>query len=63
MEKTVNEIVLLTLVKQAFVSKNLMLLKQHKVVKSNRKGRYIYYEISDETVKEIIAILYKKFCK
>ena len=62
-KKTVNEIVLLTLVKQAFVSKNLMLLKQQKVVKSNRKGRYIYYEISDETVKEIIAILYKKFCK
>ncbi len=62
-KKTVNEIVLLTQVKQAFVSKNLMLLKQHKVVKSNRKGRYIYYEISDETVKEIIAILYKKFCK
>jgi len=62
-KKTVNEIVLLTRVKQSFVSKNLMLLKKHRVVTANRQGRYIYYEITDNTVKEIIGILYAKFCK
>ena len=40
-----------------------MLLKKHQVVTANRQGRYIYYEIADNTVKEIIAILYAKFCK
>lgn len=62
-KKTVNEIVLLTKIKQSFVSKNLMLLKKHQVVTANRKGKYIYYEIADNTVKEIIGILYAKFCK
>ena len=62
-KKTVNDLTLLIDIKQSALSQHLALMRQDKIVSTERSGKFIYYEIMDPGVKKIIAVLYEKFCK
>ena len=53
-KKTVSAIVSATEVSQSCVSHQLKLLKESKIVKSERLGKYIYYSLQDTHIKEIV---------
>ena len=62
-KKTVNDLTLLIGIKQSALSQHLALMRQDKIVSTERSGKFIYYEIMDPDVKKIITVLYEKFCK
>ncbi len=47
---------------QSAVSQHLARLKSEGILVSKREGRQIYYSISDPTVRDLIELLYFKFC-
>ena len=47
---------------QSAISQHLARLKEEGIVAARREGRQILYSISDETVLEVLAALYKRFC-
>lgn len=53
-KKTVSSIVSATNVSQSCVSHQLKLLKESKIVKSERVGKNIYYSLQDTHIKEIV---------
>jgi ArsR family transcriptional regulator len=61
--KTVNELVLLIDVKQSALSQHLAKMRVDQILSTQRSGKYIYYKIQDPSVKNIIQILYERFCK
>ena len=62
-KKTVNDLTLLLDIKQSALSQHLALMRQDKIVSTERSGKFIYYEIMDPSVKKLIEVLYEKFCK
>jgi DNA-binding transcriptional ArsR family regulator len=62
-KKTVNDLTLLIGIKQSALSQHLALMRQDKIVSTERSGKFIYYEIMDPSVKKLIEVLYEKFCK
>ena len=62
-KKTVNDLTLLIDIKQSALSQHLALMRQDKIVSTERSGKFIYYEIMDPSVKKLIEVLYEKFCK
>ena len=61
--KTVNELALLINVKQSALSQHLKKMRVDQILSTQRSGKYIYYKIQDPSVKNIIQILYERFCK
>ena len=61
--KTVNELALLINVKQSALSQHLAKMLVDQILSTQRSGKYIYYKIQDSSVKNIIQILYERFCK
>ncbi len=55
-EKCVKKICEIVGIKQSTCSHQLKLLRQHKVVKTIRDGKFIRYKISDDKIKEIIEL-------
>lgn len=53
--KTVSQIVEIIGESQSGVSHQLKTLKESKIVKSERKGRCIYYSLADDHVKKIVT--------
>lgn len=53
--KTVGQIVEAIGESQSGVSHQLKTLKESKIVKSERKGKYMYYSLADNHVKKIVA--------
>lgn len=53
--KTVSQIVETIGESQSGVSHQLKTLKESKIVKSERKGRCIYYSLADDHVKKIVT--------
>lgn len=53
-KKTVSSIVSATNVSQSCVSHQLKLLKESKIVKSERVGKNIFYSLQDTHIKEIV---------
>ena len=47
---------------QSAVSQHLARLKAEGVVAARRDGRQIYYSISDPMVRDLIGLLYQRFC-
>ncbi len=47
---------------QSAVSQHLARLKSEGIVTARRDGRQIYYAISDPLVRNLIELLYLKFC-
>lgn len=62
-EKNVSEIMKATGIAQTSMSQHLSKLKKEKIVEYRREHRMLYYSICDETVKDVMEVLYMKFCK
>lgn len=61
--KNVTELVRVTELSQPHVSQLLARFKDEGVVKSERKGKEVYYSLHNECVQEIIEALWKEFCR
>jgi DNA-binding transcriptional ArsR family regulator len=57
MEHSVGEIVAATGLSQPLVSHHLKILKKNAIVKTNRKGPFIYYRLSSPEIIEVLGIL------
>ncbi|SHJ71801.1 transcriptional regulator, ArsR family [Anaerobranca californiensis DSM 14826] len=55
-EKTVSEIVERLEVSQSVISNHLKCLRECELVRDRQEGKFVYYSISDERVKEIIKL-------
>ena len=47
---------------QSAVSQHLARLKSEGILAARREGRQIYYSISDPMVRDLIGLLYQRFC-
>lgn len=61
-EKSVRELEVLLGARQAAVSQMLARLREANLVKTRRCGKTIYYSVKDDTVAQIISVLYERFC-
>jgi len=59
---TVSELEQMLDMRQSAVSKQLARLRQQGMVDFRRDGRSIYYDLSDERVRQIVVKLYDLFC-
>ncbi len=55
-EKCVKKICAIVDINQSTCSHQLKILRQYKVVKAKRDGRFVKYSISDDRIKEIIEV-------
>ena len=62
-EKSVSELEALLNMRQAAVSQMLARLREEDFVKTRRAGKTIYYSLANENTSEVIALLYRLFCK
>lgn len=62
-EMSVGEIVEATKLRQAAVSQQLALLREHKMVSARREGTTMFYSISHPGAEKIIKTLYGVFCE
>lgn len=61
-EKNVSEICAALGVRQSLVSQHMALLRHMGLVTHQRRGHFVYYSIADETTRDIIAALHKRYC-
>ena len=61
-ERCVSELAEKTGMRMPTVSQQLALLRAQGLVTTRREGTTIYYRLSSEPVKDIMAMLYKHFC-
>ncbi len=61
-EKSVSELIEATGMAQTSMSQHLSKLKSEDIVTFRRDHRTLYYSIHNQTVKDIMQILYQKFC-
>ncbi|QPM91871.1 ArsR/SmtB family transcription factor [Pseudooceanicola algae] len=61
-EKSVGELEDLLGTRQAAVSQMLARLREEDFVTTRREGKTIFYSLKDDTVREIIDMLYRHFC-
>ncbi|MFH2019531.1 MAG: hypothetical protein ABII80_02880, partial [bacterium] len=54
---TVNQIVQMTALRQASVSQHLMLLKDLKLVKTEKLGKEIYYSLTCDSLKDLSCFI------
>ncbi|KCV80872.1 regulatory protein ArsR [Actibacterium atlanticum] len=62
-EKTVTELENLLSSRQAAVSQQLARLRLEGLVSHRREGKAIYYSLSDDRARRMIALVYDMFCK
>lgn len=62
-EKSVTELENLLNSRQAAVSQQLARLRLEGIVAARREGKAIYYSLRDPKAQQIIALLYRMFCK
>ncbi len=62
-EKTVGEIEQACNASQSAVSQFLNRMRLEGLVQSEKRAQFVYYEIKDPQVKQLIRSLYKIFCK
>jgi len=58
-ELSVNEIACSLEMSQTAISHQLKILKNLNIIKGSRKGKHIYYTISDHHIKNMIAQVYE----
>lgn len=61
--KSVGELLEFVDISQSALSQNLIKMREEKLLSSVREGSKIYYEISNNVVKDILEVLYKHYCK
>lgn len=62
-EKSVTELEELLSSRQAAVSQQLARLRLEGLVKARRDGKTIYYSLTDDKSRRILALVYELFCK
>lgn len=62
-ERTVTELAEIVGAKQSLTSHHLNRLKLSGLVSTRRDEKFIYYSLADTIAKEVVAILYREFCK
>ena len=62
-EKSVTELEALLSARQAAVSQQLTRLRLEGLVAPRREGKAIYYSLTDQRARQIIAVVYDLFCK
>ncbi|MBF7097613.1 helix-turn-helix transcriptional regulator [Alkalibacter sp. M17DMB] len=48
---------------QSALSQHLSILKAHKILKSEKYGQSVTYEIFDDRIKTVISVLKNNYCK
>ena len=61
-ERSVGELESLLNIRQAAVSQMLARLRDEGLVVTRRKGKTIYYSLSDDNTEQVIGLLYSLFC-
>ena len=61
-EKNVSEICDALGVRQSLVSQHMALLRHMGIVSHERRGHFVYYSITDETTRDIVSALHKRYC-
>ena len=61
-EKTVGELEVYADVSQSLASQFLRRLKLEGIVSSRKEGVFVYYQIADDRVRELVQSLYVIFC-
>lgn len=49
-------------IRQPTLSQQLAVLREQELVETRREGKVIYYSLASEEIRDIIAVLYRKFC-
>lgn len=49
-------------IRQPTLSQQLAVLREQQLVETRRDGKVIYYSLASEDIRDVIAILYRKFC-
>lgn len=62
-ERSVGQLAEETGLRMAAVSQSLARLRAERIVTQRRAGTTVYYRLSDPTVRELIRVLYRAFCK
>ena len=61
-EKSVGQIAQETGLRMSTVSQHMALMRGQGVVTTRREGTTIYYALTSETAREVMYVLYQKFC-
>ncbi|MGE3067610.1 MAG: ArsR/SmtB family transcription factor [Hyphomicrobiaceae bacterium] len=61
-ERTVTEICDVIGARQSLTSQHLTRLRLDGLVKSERRGHFAYYSLTDTVAKDIVAVLYRHYC-
>ncbi len=61
--KNVGELEKLLGIHQPTLSQQLTVLREEKLVVSERKGKYIYYSLASEEATKIMETLFSLYCK
>jgi DNA-binding transcriptional ArsR family regulator len=62
-EKNVSELKQLLGIRQPTLSQQLSVLREEKLVSTERKGKYIYYSLASHEAVQIIGTLFDLYCK
>jgi DNA-binding transcriptional ArsR family regulator len=62
-EKSVNDLVSYTNIKQTTLSQHLSLLKDRELVESRREGSYVFYRLLNPKVMEVFAMTHDMYCE
>lgn len=62
-ERCVSELEGGTGISQPTLSQQLTVLRQNKIVKTQRKGKQIYYTVKSAAALAVMNVLYEEFCK
>jgi DNA-binding transcriptional ArsR family regulator len=62
-ERSVSELEQILSLRQPTLSQQLARLRYDKLVTTRRDGKTIYYSLADENVRDVLAVIYRIFCK
>lgn len=62
-ERSVSELEEILSLRQPTLSQQLARLRYDKLVTTRRDGKTIYYSLADENVRDVLAVIYRIFCK
>jgi DNA-binding transcriptional ArsR family regulator len=62
-ERSVGELEELLSLRQPTLSQQLARLRYDKLVTTRREGKTIYYSLADQNVRDVLAVIYRIFCK
>ena len=62
-ERTVTELENILSLRQAMVSQQLARLRLDQLVTTRRDGKAIHYSLANDDVREVLAVIYRIFCR